>query len=78
MTKDGRITSGRAARILGVSQRTLNRYHDAGLVTAIDQVPGPKGARLYDEGEIRKFAQARIVNQRAALEQKLAAMGGAA
>ncbi len=65
MTKDGRITSQTVARILGVTQRTVNRYHDDGTITPVDRVPGNKGARLYDERAIRKLAAERLTEQEA-------------
>jgi DNA-binding transcriptional MerR regulator len=70
MTKDGRITSGMAAAILGVSQRTFNRYHDDGLVKAIDRVPGTKGARLYDETAIHALATKRLEERKADLAKR--------
>lgn len=78
MTNDGRITSGKAAAILGVSQRTFNRYVSDGDIEPIDRVPGSTGARLFSEAAIRRLARQRLEKQRAALDARAEMLGGAA
>jgi len=53
------ITSGEAALILRVSQRTVVRWTDDPdkPLTAVFRYPGPKGARLYDMATVIELAR---------------------
>ncbi len=50
---DNLITSGQAGRILGKSARTVQRMVDSGQLTAAQKLPGPNGAFLFRESDVR-------------------------
>lgn len=74
MTTNRQITSSEAAQMLGVSQRTVIRWADAGTLRVDTKVPGRNGARLFLEVDVASLAS----ELRAGLEAQLVAMGGAA
>ena len=46
------VSTSEAARRLGISVATLNRWAKNGAIPVAVQAPGRTGVRLYDEGEI--------------------------
>ncbi len=56
MTKTSHVTTAEAARILGVSVRTVHRMVAAGTLTAPIKLPGLRGAYLLDATEVRRLA----------------------
>lgn len=62
MTTDTHLMPSQAARVLAVSLRTVDRYADAGLLSAIRTPYG----RLFDRGEVERLAQERMEAKAAA------------
>jgi hypothetical protein len=54
-TENARVTRKEAARIAGVTQRTVNRWSAAGLITA-HRPHGPWGPAEYDLTEVLRAA----------------------
>lgn len=52
-----KITTAEAAKILGVSVRTVHRKADAGEIPHEMKLPGPRGAYVFDEDAIREAAK---------------------
>jgi predicted site-specific integrase-resolvase len=65
MSTTRQVTTRDAAAILGVSQRTAIRWADSGILRVDVKVPGPTGARLFLESEIRALAAQRLLEQEA-------------
>jgi excisionase family DNA binding protein len=53
-----KITTAQAAKILGVSIRTVHRRADAGEIPHEMKLPGPRGAYVFDEDAIAAIAKA--------------------
>lgn len=53
-----KITTAEAAKILGVSVRTVHRKADAGEIPHEMKLPGPRGAYVFDEDVVREVAKA--------------------
>lgn len=51
-----KITTAEAAKILGVSVRTVHRKADAGEIPHEMKLPGPRGAYIFDEDVVRNVA----------------------
>ncbi len=65
MSNTRHITSSEAASILGISQRTAIRWADEGRLRVDVKVPGPTGARLFDQAEVWALATKRLAEQEA-------------
>lgn len=50
------ITTAEAARRLGISVPTLNKWARTGKITPAIKAPGLRGARMYDEEHIASLA----------------------
>lgn len=53
------ITSTEAAEVLGVSKWHVSRMARAGKLSPAMQLPGPRGAFLFDSDTVREFAESR-------------------
>jgi len=53
------LTSGRVARALGVSRRTVINLVDRGDLTPIDKADGPLGPYLFDPADVEQLAAER-------------------
>lgn len=56
MSHEDLLTSTEAGRILGCSGRTVQRKHEAGLLDAAYQLPGPNGAFLFRRSDVEALA----------------------
>lgn len=56
MTSSGLIAASQAAKILGISQRQVARRVAKGQLNAELQLPGERGAYLFDEEYVRALA----------------------
>lgn len=68
------VQTGKAARMLGVRPSTVRRMAEAGALPYIQKMEGRVGGYLFNADVVR----AAVKQRRAEIEQKLAAMGGAA
>jgi len=59
------IGSAQAAKVLGVSRATLNRWAVAGHVPTVIEMDGATGARLFDADVIDALAAERVVEESA-------------
>ncbi|WMM74273.1 helix-turn-helix domain-containing protein [Rhodococcus pyridinivorans] len=53
------IGAREAEQLLGVSQSTLNRWIKTGLINPVRQLPGYRGAYLFDRADVLRFAESR-------------------
>lgn len=53
------LTSAQAAGFLGVHRRTLTRWVASGRIVPLDQLPGIRGAYLFDPAEVERVAAQR-------------------
>ncbi|TFV82030.1 MerR family transcriptional regulator [Microbacterium sp. dk485] len=53
------ITSRDVAKITGATQSTVNRWVKAGLLKPIFEMPGYRGARLFDPDDVQQLARER-------------------
>lgn len=53
------MTTAAAARRLGTSPRTVSRLVQRGHLTPAHQLPGPRGAFLFDVAEVERVAAER-------------------
>jgi hypothetical protein len=51
------ITSPQAGLILNKSARTVQRMADAGLIPVAQKLPGPNGAYLFRESDVRAYRE---------------------
>lgn len=68
------IQTGDVARALDVKPSTVRRLAESGELPYVQKLPGPLGAYVFEADVVNAF----VAKRRAALEQKLARMGGAA
>ena len=54
-----RITSREVAELTGTTQSTVNRWVKAGLLKPTFEMPGYRGARLFDVDDVQRLAQER-------------------
>lgn len=54
---DELLTSPQAGLVLGKSARTVQRMADAGVIPVAQKLPGPNGAYLYRESDVRAYAE---------------------
>jgi hypothetical protein len=54
---DTLLTSPQAGLILGKSARTVQRMADAGLIPVAQKLPGPNGAYLFRESDVRAYRE---------------------
>lgn len=55
-----KITTAEAARILGLSVRTVHRRASAGEIPHELKMPGARGAYVFDEDAIRSIAKGAV------------------
>jgi DNA-binding transcriptional MerR regulator len=53
------ITSRQAAEVAGTTVTTINRWVAAGRLTPVIEVPGYRGARLFDPADVAALRQER-------------------
>lgn len=51
------LTSPQAGALLGKSARTVVRMADAGVLPIAQKLPGPNGAYLFRQGDVRRLAE---------------------
>jgi len=59
MSAEDVIGAREAEQLLGVSQSTLNRWIKRGLIRPARQLPGYRGAYLFDRADVERFASTR-------------------
>ena len=57
MPNDALLTSPQAGLLLGKSARTVQRLAEAGALPIAQKLPGPNGAYLFRESDVRRLAQ---------------------
>lgn len=55
------LTTAEAAKLLGVTVTTLNRWVNSGRIRALFEGPGTHGARFYDRADIETAAQEGVI-----------------
>ena len=58
------LTTAEVAEIAGVDVGTVNRWAREGRLSVVRQLPGIRGARVFDGGEVRKLLDAAPVSRR--------------
>ena len=62
------LTSVQVGALLGKSQRTVQRLAESGVLSYAQKIPGPNGAYLFREADVRAFrdAEARFPDEASA------------
>jgi len=59
MSSSDLLSTAEAARALGVTVATVNRWAAAGVLTPQHKLPGSTGARLFSRPDVEAFADSR-------------------